>query len=490
MSQQVLDYRDIDKKNIILKKTIFHSNNYYTIPLKYRNRNIDSDIIFQSPLLHIPYGITEYITSVGINKYSLDFSLHDEKVNPEIKSFKKFIKGLDKFVSKKSLIWKKKKHKLESFIGCLKDRYNNETELVRFKINSENNEIDLNIFDSNKNQLNNFKIDKGMRGISLIHLKNMWYNSGNYGYMMYVIQIKINLEKPILKTYSFIDKDSGITDENETINSNMTCIKDDDRFSTYFKMLKFGIPVNNIKQRLQLVGLDPSIIDLDPNKPYYEETVHTETPNVILSGNDLLNGINCLKKPKPLEKLKEKLSNESTYKPPSLEDILATLHKIKNKKTDDLKETENKVKFIDSGPLRGPSAIDLRNGINALKKKKLNVSPPSLPTPSDLLSGIKNIKSKNTKNVSPPSLPTPADLLSGIKNRKSKNTKNVSPPSLPTPSDLLSGIKNIKSKNTKNVCPPSLPTPSDLLSGIKNIKSKNTKNVSPPPLPTACNITN
>lgn len=44
-------------------------------------------------------------------------------------------------------------------------------------------------------------------------------------------------------------------------------LKDDAEFSKYFSMLKIGIPVGAVKNALQRDGKDPSIIDLDPEKP-------------------------------------------------------------------------------------------------------------------------------------------------------------------------------------------------------------------------------
>ena len=40
----------------------------------------------------------------------------------------------------------------------------------------------------------------------------------------------------------------------------------DDSYIKYFKMLKLGLPVGAVKNALQRDGLDPSIMDLDPNK--------------------------------------------------------------------------------------------------------------------------------------------------------------------------------------------------------------------------------
>ena len=62
-NNNVFDYRDINFKNIKLKKAIFHSDNFYTIPLKYNFRDFDHELIFQTPELPVYNGVTEYVSN-------------------------------------------------------------------------------------------------------------------------------------------------------------------------------------------------------------------------------------------------------------------------------------------------------------------------------------------------------------------------------------------------------------------------------------------
>ena len=127
---------------------------------------------------------------------------------------------------------------------CLKISEDNEKyKIVRFKINTDNNKLDLKVYDDNKSEIDYLKIKNTSRCISIIHLKNMWYNNGNYGYMMYVLQIKIFIEKPISNSYLFIDSDINNTNSTNDCNDEGIPIKNDERFQKYFKMLKFNIPI-------------------------------------------------------------------------------------------------------------------------------------------------------------------------------------------------------------------------------------------------------
>jgi WASH complex subunit CCDC53 len=44
-------------------------------------------------------------------------------------------------------------------------------------------------------------------------------------------------------------------------------VKDDARFSKYFKMLNMGVPKAAVKMKMGAEGLDPDVLDLDPEAP-------------------------------------------------------------------------------------------------------------------------------------------------------------------------------------------------------------------------------
>jgi len=48
---------------------------------------------------------------------------------------------------------------------------------------------------------------------------------------------------------------------------NTTPLQEDARFRTYFKMLKLGVPKQQLRMKMQSEGVDPNIIDLDPEGP-------------------------------------------------------------------------------------------------------------------------------------------------------------------------------------------------------------------------------
>ena len=386
MSNKVLNYSDIKLKNIILKKCVFESENYYTIPLKYKINDEKLDIIIQSPNMPIMNDIIEYETSKGKKKYFIDFSIKDENVNNDIKLFRKFIKKIDKFTKSKIPLWKKKtKKEPQNFSSSYKSDKNNQN-FYRFRLNSMNNDIDITVFDEKKQKLNKVNILPDIYASCIICLEALWMYNDSYGYIFNVFQIKLILKR-VLTNYAFREEDNkeymnrenicndkniennkdnnllkdhpkyakyfkmlklkipkasikqkmtmdGLDpeiidkDPNEIfndINETDVPIKDDPKYAKYFKMLKLNIPKESIKNKLKLDGYDPEIIELDPNKPYIEES-----NNQISILTELMNTKNILKKvvidPKKKYRMKP-LSNG--FEPPSVETLLNLRNKLK-----------------------------------------------------------------------------------------------------------------------------------------------------------------
>ena len=44
-------------------------------------------------------------------------------------------------------------------------------------------------------------------------------------------------------------------------------LKDDPQYAKYFKMLKMGLPKGAVVVKMSAEGLDPAVLDMDPEKP-------------------------------------------------------------------------------------------------------------------------------------------------------------------------------------------------------------------------------
>ena len=61
-------------------------------------------------------------------------------------------------------------------------------------------------------------------------------------------------EKPLPLTSMEAENNAGVK------------LKDDERFAKYFKMLKMHLPRGAVEQKMRVEGLDPSILDMDPEQ--------------------------------------------------------------------------------------------------------------------------------------------------------------------------------------------------------------------------------
>jgi hypothetical protein len=96
--------------------------------------------------------------------------------------------------------------------------------------------------------------------------------------------------------------------------------------NTYFKMIKLGIPRNAVKQKMQLQGIDPNLLDNPHQNNVNKQSSNTNTIPKITA--DMLQSVS-LKKGKPIEKKKKKPSNTSMGFNVSLDDILNMKSKLK-----------------------------------------------------------------------------------------------------------------------------------------------------------------
>ena len=63
-------------------------------------------------------------------------------------------------------------------------------------------------------------------------------------------------EKPLPLTSAEAENNAGVK------------LKDDERFAKYFKMLKMHLPRGAVEQKMRVEGLDPSILDMDPEQSF------------------------------------------------------------------------------------------------------------------------------------------------------------------------------------------------------------------------------
>ena len=321
MDCKVLKSNNIVIDNILFKKRISVGTKIFKYPIKY----LGDDLIIQTPILYLPFGIYK----CG-NKSYLNASFLNVTVDKEMAHYKQIIQKLNnKVISHISKINKDKK--LE-FVDSIKKSTELYPDRMRFNLQE-----DILIF-SDKKKLLEFDYLKAKSYTKfLVSPMNIWLNESKYGITWQILQIKL-YPQTILNTYSFIDDDEP---KNE---NNINKYKSHPQYQKYFKMISCGVPKDAVKHKMIVDNLDPSVLDNNQNEASKSITNVTDTRNKLT--NSLSNLFTEKKKPtkqinimeeiklakvQKQEKNKKILNNVKQingYKPPSLNEIIDMKNKL------------------------------------------------------------------------------------------------------------------------------------------------------------------
>jgi hypothetical protein len=304
---------EINIKNITLKNKINISDDFTNYPIKYKNNNL----IIQTPIVYLPFGINKYN-----NKSYIDISFINIKNDPVMCKFEQLIVNIHNCI-------KKKVSKKIKFVSSFKS-----TEYYPDRLRLSFYE-DILVFNEAKSLITLDYVKSKIYSKLLIIPQFLWTNNKVAGIVWNILQMKI-YSKPMLDTYSFID------DEEVNIDK-------------YIKMMRCGVPIKAIQNKMSLEKLDPNLLDKFIPKDSSKQTssLTLSIPTLDLNKNGL--------KSIPKNKIKEKSNSNSN----SQTGFRMTMDQLLNIK---LKKTTNKkipVPFTHMNPFVNP------NELQAMKHKIL-----------------------------------------------------------------------------------------------------------------------
>lgn len=189
------------------------NNSFY--PIFYRTPTVTlNNLLFETPWLDLPLGVTQYNIDKKEGKYTLDLSFNGYKDNNEIKSFYKVIEGLDNFIINFL-------DNYQDILGITRKgnyKYNN---LLRFNKNNKNNDNKLSsipsfkvkiydsitpVFDLNNNKIDNFieNIKPNSKVQVLLKCNGLWVYEKNWGLSLKVYKMIVK-QSDILSEYPFLE---------------------------------------------------------------------------------------------------------------------------------------------------------------------------------------------------------------------------------------------------------------------------------------------
>jgi hypothetical protein len=299
-SYEVRNISQIDTKNIKLGKTFKYGDNYHLTNIYYietsQNNNIIKEneakrqdavdektkLIIQTPLMYIPNSMIYFN-----EKPFLELSFNNEENDKDVAAFKQWFHLLEEHILK--LI------KRRTTLGISKDNinsvikagYNNTSTKLIVPININVSKCILTDEGKRNKFLFNWEIPVPTYAISIIWVKNVWVKKGKWGLNLFMYASRV-MNSHILDPIDFLGQDS----DNKSIRTVdvITKFAKDEKMSilvsqvpeytTYFKMLKMGIPKDAIKQKMSLIGVDTRIIDYPENAPYITVLHYISNPHL------------------------------------------------------------------------------------------------------------------------------------------------------------------------------------------------------------------
>ena len=289
MSYEIRQINNIDNKNIKLGKTFKYGDNYNltniyyinennntTLPKENENKRQDSQddktkLIIQTPLMYIPNSIVYFN-----EKPFLELSFNNTEHDNEVLTFKEWVITLENHIYK--LLKRRTTLKLEknNMVSILKSGYRNSSNKLVVPINLNVSKCVLTEDGKRNKFLFNWEIPVPTYGVSIIWVKNVWIKSGKWGVNLFMYASRV-MNSHILDPIDFIGNAESGNKSIKTIDvikhfapcEKMTItIGNVPEFNTYFRMLKMGIPIDAVKQKMQLCGIDTRVIDYPDTTPY------------------------------------------------------------------------------------------------------------------------------------------------------------------------------------------------------------------------------
>lgn len=395
MSYDVRQISKINNKNIKLGKTFKYGDNYHLTNIYYlptpetiipketdsKSQNTVDEktkLIIQTPLMYIPNSMVYFN-----EKPFLELSFNNEENDKDVLEFKNWILELEEYIYK--LIKKRTTLKIEkqNINSILKNGYGKSSSVSRLivPINMNISKCILNVDNKKTKFLFNWEISVPTYAISIVWIKNIWVKNGKWGINLFMYASRV-MNSHILDPIDFMGMDGDnksikIADVNKKF-------KDDEKMSIqvgqipeyamFFKMLKMGVGINAVKQKMSLLSLDIRYIDYPATTPYLTVLHYINNPQL---------GTYIKPKNGDVEIGDAVLSVELTPRPiiniggllSSINGIAGGGFKLKKVNLEENQEEKTKARLlmkVNSG-LKVPSLNDITSALAKLKKIDIDI---------------------------------------------------------------------------------------------------------------------
>ena len=196
------------------------------IPLSYQSM---TNYTIQTPVMSLPFGISEYTPDVGATKYSLELSFKGADTDPKIATFKKLIEDLDNhFIDlavKNSQEWFGKKMSAEVVSELYRpimkpskqpEKY---ASTMKLKLRERNEVLEAKATTLDGEPFDISKIAPGTTGAAIMDFAPMWFVNKQFGVTLTLLAMSIHTSPNHARDFTF---------ENDDDDDDMTTRSDDE----------------------------------------------------------------------------------------------------------------------------------------------------------------------------------------------------------------------------------------------------------------------
>ena len=191
------------------------------IPITYQSMN---NFTLQTPVVSLPFGISEYVPDVGPTKHSLELSFKGFETDPKIKAFKTLIEDLDThFINlavKNSPEWFGKQMSTEVVTELYRPiiKQSKQPEkyapTMKLKLRSRNDVLDVKATTVDGEVFDISTVTPGTTGAAIVDFAPIWFVNKQFGVTMTLLAMSVHTSPNYNREYVF-DNDDDVHSEDE-----------------------------------------------------------------------------------------------------------------------------------------------------------------------------------------------------------------------------------------------------------------------------------
>jgi len=222
-NNNILMYKDIDATKLNNQTSVKNKSGGLSIPLDYDGMK---NVKFQTPVVTVPFGLSEYTPDTGPVKYSMDLSFKNHDNDKRIQVFMEKMKSIDEYLVEMAVTnspeWFGKKMSKEVVeelyrpLIKLSKQPEKYAPTIKMKVRSTNNEPAIVAFDCNKQIFDMTQFTGGTEVKAIVDISPIWFVNKQFGITLSLLALEVHhVPSNRLTAFAFQDEDEPTSENDE-----------------------------------------------------------------------------------------------------------------------------------------------------------------------------------------------------------------------------------------------------------------------------------